>query len=191
MTRSGLGLRFSLRAHREPSTRAGRKFAKLNEGDEVIAVLPASSGDTVLCASTEGHALGVGVDLIPVLSGAGKGSILMKIDESDRLLGAVVASESGGVLMVETEKGKTHELSLGKILGARADRGGQIVKRDKFARIVPPPVVAPVLEGAKASVPPRSGQPDDGAARPRSDGGEDGGAGRDERGSRKQSREMN
>jgi DNA gyrase subunit A len=162
VTRTGLGLRFSLRAHREPSTRAGRKFAKLNEGDEIIAVLPASAGDTVLCASAEGHALGVGVDLIPVLSGAGKGSILMKIDDTDRLLGAVVASESGGFLVVETEKGKTHELSRDKILGARADRGGQIVKRDKFARIVPPPVVAPSLESPKdspkASVPPKSPQ---------------------------------
>ena len=149
VSRSGLGLRFSLRPHREPSTRAGRKFARLNEGDEIIAVLPASTGDAVLCASTDGHALGVSVDLIPVLSGAGKGSILMKIDEGDRLLGAVVASESGGVLVVESEKGKTHELSHNKILGSRADRGGQIVKRDKFARIVPPPVTVPVLDSQK------------------------------------------
>ena len=187
VTRSGLGLRFSLRAHREPSTRAGRKFAKLNEGDEIIAVLPASAGDTVLCASTEGHALGVGVDLIPVLSGAGKGSILMKIDETDRLLGAVVASESGGVLVVETEKGKTHELSRAKILGVRADRGGQIVKRDRFARIVPPAVVAPVLEGGKSSGQPKAGPTDEAASRVRPDQGEDGG----ERGPRKPPREMN
>ena len=148
-------------------------------------MLPASSGDTVLCASSEGHALGVGVDLIPVLSGAGKGSILMKIDEGDRLLGAVVASESGGVLLVKTEKGKTHELSRDKILGARADRGGQIVKRDRFARIVPPAVVAPVLEGGKSSAPPKAGQADDAASRAHSS--EDGG----ERGPRKPPREMN
>jgi len=156
VTRGGLGLRFSLRAHREPSTRAGRKFARLNDGDEVIAVLPASAGDTVLCASADGHALGVAVDLIPVLSGAGKGSILMKIDDTDRLLGAVVASESGGVLTVESEKGKTHELSRAKILGSRAGRGDQIVKRDRFARIVPPAVVAPVLDGQKGTVPPKA-----------------------------------
>ena len=149
VTRSGLGLRFSLRAHREPSTRAGRKFARLNEGDEVIAVLIPAAGDTVLCASSEGHALGVAVDLVPVLSGAGKGSILMKIDEGDRLLGAVVASQSDDTLVVETEKGKRHELSRDKILGSRADRGGQIVKRDRFARIVPPPVAMPVLDGQK------------------------------------------
>src|SRR5262249_53670569 len=93
--------------------------------------------------------LGVAVDLIPVLSGAGKGSILMKIDDDDRLLGAVVASESGGVLVVETEKGKTHELSRDKILGSRADRGDQIGKRDRFARILPPPVLTPALDGQK------------------------------------------
>ncbi|MEZ4296004.1 MAG: DNA topoisomerase IV subunit A [Polyangiaceae bacterium] len=163
VTRSGLGLRFSLRAHREPSTRAGRKYARLNEGDEVIAVLIPGEGDTVLCASADGHALGVAVDLVPVLSGAGKGSILMKIDDSDRLLGAVVASESDGMLVIESEKGKRHELSRTKILGSRADRGGQIVKRDKFARIVMPPVALPKLDDgsqgrAGASDGPKDGQ---------------------------------
>jgi DNA gyrase subunit A len=165
VTRSGLGLRFSLRAHREPSTRAGRKFAKLNEGDEIIAVLIPAAGDTVLCASTDGHALGVAVDLVPVLSGAGKGSILMRIDESDRLLGAVAASQSDDVLVVETEKGKRHELSRDKILGSRADRGGQIVKRDRFARIVPPPVAIPKLDlGAQGrpTAPSASGPASDG-----------------------------
>jgi DNA gyrase subunit A len=165
VTRAGLGLRFSLRAHREPSTRAGRKFAKLNEGDEIIAVLIPAAGDTVLCASTDGHALGVAVDLVPVLSGAGKGSILMRIDESDRLLGAVAASQSDDVLVVETEKGKRHELSRDKILGSRADRGGQIVKRDRFARIVPPPVAIPKLDlGAQGrpTAPSASGPASDG-----------------------------
>ncbi|MBK8256565.1 MAG: DNA topoisomerase IV subunit A [Polyangiaceae bacterium] len=162
VTRSGLGLRFSLRSHREPSTRAGRKYARLNDGDEVLAVLFPKADDTVLCASADGHALGVAVDLVPVLSGAGKGSILMKIDEGDRLLGAVIASESDDMLVVETEKGKRLELSREKILGVRADRGGQIVKRDRFAKIAVPPVQMPRLdEGthgrAGGSVPPSEG----------------------------------
>ena len=36
VTKGGLGFRFSLRPHREPSTRAGRKYARLSEGDEVL-----------------------------------------------------------------------------------------------------------------------------------------------------------
>ena len=36
VTRGGLALRFSLRAHREPSTRSGRKFTRPKQGDEVI-----------------------------------------------------------------------------------------------------------------------------------------------------------
>ena len=58
VSRGGLALRFSLRPHRDPSTRAGRKYARLNEGDEVlfVASLPEDSSETrVLVASTDGH----------------------------------------------------------------------------------------------------------------------------------------
>jgi DNA gyrase subunit A len=78
VTRGGLGFRFSLRQHREPSTRAGRKFAQPNEGDEVLAVLPVGERDSVLRRHGDGHALAVPVSEIPLLSGAGKGSQLIK-----------------------------------------------------------------------------------------------------------------
>src|SRR6185312_11170317 len=48
VTRSGFGFRFSLRQHREPSTRAGRRFAKPKDGDEVLAVMPVGEGDTIV-----------------------------------------------------------------------------------------------------------------------------------------------
>jgi len=146
VTRGGLGFRFSLRPHRDPSTRTGRKFARLNDGDEVLAVMPAGDADAVLCASSDGHALGVAVDELPLLSGPGKGSILMKIEEGERLLGAALALGPRDVITVETEKGKPMDLGADKIAGARGSKGQQIVKRDRFARVVPPPVVAPTLE---------------------------------------------
>ena len=91
VTRGGLGFRFSLRPHRDPSTRAGRKYAKLNEGDEVLAVHVADAGFAVLCASSDGHALGVALDEIAVLAGVGKGAMVMKIEEGERVLGVAIA----------------------------------------------------------------------------------------------------
>ncbi|HEX7601053.1 MAG TPA: DNA gyrase C-terminal beta-propeller domain-containing protein, partial [Polyangiaceae bacterium] len=146
VTRGGLGFRFSLRPHREPSTRAGRKFAKLNEGDEVLAVLLAEPRAAVLCAASDGHALGVPVDELGVLAGVGKGAMVMKVSDGERLIGAVIAATKRDTITIETEKGKTLELERHKIQGARADKGDLIVKRDRFVRVVLPAVAPPVLD---------------------------------------------
>jgi DNA gyrase subunit A len=148
ITKGGLGFRFSLRQHRDPSTRAGRRYARLNEGDEVLAVLVSFGGESVACASSDGHALAVPVSEIGLLSGVGKGAMVMKLSDDERLVGAALLWGARDTIEVETEKGKSMSLSLAKIGGSRADRGNPIVKRDRFARIVPPPLVLPALEAS-------------------------------------------
>ncbi len=91
ITRAGFGSRFSLRPHREPSTRSGRRFAKPKEGDEVLAVMAVGDGDAVVCVAGDGHVLGVPVAEIPPLAGAGKGVIVMALEEGERLVGAALA----------------------------------------------------------------------------------------------------
>src|SRR5262249_33437539 len=103
VTRGGLGFRFSLRPHREPSTRAGRKYAKLNEGDEVLAVAPVNEGDAILCATSDGHALGVAAIDVAVLAGVGKGAMLMKVSEGETVVGAVIAPGRRDAITIETE----------------------------------------------------------------------------------------
>jgi DNA gyrase subunit A len=146
ITRSGFGSRFSLRPHREPSTRAGRRFARPKEGDEVLAVMPVGDGDLVVCASADGHLLAVPVSEIPALAGAGKGAIVMDVDEGERLVGAVAALSEDDKVTIETEKGTLKDVRVSHALGRRANKGTAIVKRDRFARIVPPPLVVPSLE---------------------------------------------
>jgi DNA gyrase subunit A len=142
VTRAGLGFRFSLRQHREPSTRAGRKFAKLNEGDEVLAVLQPDAAGSVVMVATNGFALGVPADEIGVLSSAGKGTILMKLDEGERLVGAVLDDRE--TIQVETEKGKMLSPLVEGLQGARAEYGRQITsKKERVVRMVLPPVATP------------------------------------------------
>ena len=150
ITKGGLGFRFSLRAHREPSTRAGRRYARLNEGDEVMTVLVTFGGESVACVASDGHALAVPVSEIGLLGGAGKGSMVMKLTEGERLVGAALLWGARDVIDVETEKGKAMSLSLAKIGGSRADRGSPIVKRDRFARVVPPELVLPTLDAPES-----------------------------------------
>lgn len=146
ITRSGFGFRFSLRPHREPSTRAGRRFAKPKDGDEVLAVMPVGERDTIICASADGHVLGVPSAEIPALAGAGKGAIVMDVDEGERLVGATPALSEDDKVSIETEKGTVKVVRVSDVLGHRANKGSAIVKRDRFARIAPAPLVVPSLE---------------------------------------------
>lgn len=146
VTKGGLGFRFSLRPHRDPSTRAGRRFAKLNDGDELLAVMPCDKAMAVLCASSDGHSLGVRLDEIAVLSGSGKGAALMKVDEGERLVGALLAGSEDEKLIVETEKGVERTYTAGFILSPRGSWGRPSdYKKDRYARVVLPPPLVPTL----------------------------------------------
>ncbi|MCC7539158.1 MAG: DNA topoisomerase IV subunit A [Deltaproteobacteria bacterium] len=146
VTKRGLAFRFSLRPHREPTTRAGRRFARLNDDDEVLAVLPCDTYESVVAATTDGHALAVALDEITVLGGPGKGVMLMKVDEGERLVGVALARGPRDSLVVETAGGKETPLTDDKYRGTRAGRGAQVVKRGGFTRAVAAPPVIPVLE---------------------------------------------
>ena len=140
------------RQHRDVSTRAGRKFARLNEGDEVITVLPTPGMKFVLAAANSGHAIAVHLDDITVLSGAGKGVTLMKLQPEATLLGAAVApNQKGAVLTALTDKGTRYDLSPVECLAERGSKGREIVKRASFASTEPPPVTV-------ASIPPPDGR---------------------------------
>jgi DNA gyrase subunit A len=146
VTRGGLGLRFSLRNHAEVSTRAGRKFARLNEDDEVLTVVPLGmyqEADWIMCVADDGHALAVEAEEVSLLSGPGKGVMVMKVAKGARLLGAELGHRDLDVVSVETGTGKMRQLTLRSIAGSRGGKGSVIVKRGGFAHYFPRPVETP------------------------------------------------
>ena len=70
--------------HRELSTRAGRRFAKPAEGDEIVGVALAGDDDVVCVVTSDARALAVQVDEIPELANPGRGVIVIKADDDDR-----------------------------------------------------------------------------------------------------------
>ena len=139
VTKGGLGSRFSLRAHAEPSTRAGRKFCRLNDGDEVLTVMALGThaeADWVMCAADDGHAIAVLADEIPTLSGPGKGVMVIKLDQGASLLGAELGWRDLDAISVESAGGKERSITLRSIEGTRAGRGHALVKRGGFSRYV-------------------------------------------------------
>jgi DNA gyrase subunit A len=146
VTRGGLSFRFSLSPHRDPSTRAGRKYCRLNDGDEVLFVSVTGPKDSVMVATSDGHALGVKTEEVALVSGVAKGAMLIKLDEHAKVVGAALAISARDTLVVETPKGKTQDITLQSVLGDRADKGQLLAKRDGFARVIPPAPQVPSLE---------------------------------------------
>ena len=151
VTKLGQCLRFSLRAHRDPSTRAGRKYARLYEGDEVVYVEFCEGSEKLAAATRQGHALVCLASEVPILAGAGKGVRLVKLDETDdAVLGARLMKDSSQPLVLEHENGKTFDVTVWKEVVARGGRGTALFKRGVAVRCVPMDPTVPVLSGGDA-----------------------------------------
>ncbi len=149
VTRGGMTSRFSLRAHRDPSTRNGRKYMRLNKGDEIVMVDLSDDTMKVACATKKGHALLTTDDEVPVLNGPGKGVKLIKLAKGDEVVGAAVMSDSTEPLIVENANGKQFEITVWRTVVARGGKGQQLFKRGTLERQVPREPVVPELSGGE------------------------------------------
>jgi DNA gyrase subunit A len=131
-TAQGMGFRF--RPHLEETTRSGRKVTRLSDDDEVVSVESVNSGRAI-CVSAAGKMLAFAVEDVPELSGPGRGVILMRLDDDDRLIGAVTSSPGQGVVVTNSD-GNDREVRLKEIpLGHRAGKGQRVVKRTTLANV--------------------------------------------------------
>ncbi len=144
VTKKGMGLRFALLAHLEPSTRTGRLFARLSEGDEVLGVRPAGEQSKLTVASVDAHALTCLAGEVNLLSGPGKGVQVIKLLPEDAVLGFAVDE----ALRVESDKGKVFDLGEGRgEVVARGGKGKELFKRGKLTKVIVPPPTIPQLGG--------------------------------------------
>jgi len=130
VTRGGLALRFSLRAHREPSTRTGRKFTRPKAGDEVIYVAPAFAEECIACITKQRRALVCEADDVSLLAGAGRGVMLIKLAKDDHVVGARVLAYDDDVLIAKREGGSEYRVTLRKYdVVSRGGKGFQLFTR--------------------------------------------------------------
>jgi DNA gyrase subunit A len=141
ISRQGYGLRFALAAHTELSTRAGRRFARPAEGDELIGVVPVKDKDLLAVVTESSHTLVTKVDEVNELAGAGRGVTVIKVGEGDRVIAFLATSDKQAIVQLETTKGRKLELTtFRQDPVARGGRGHQLVKRDKVKALPQPPV---------------------------------------------------
>jgi DNA gyrase subunit A len=142
VTAQGQTLRTPLEPFRTESTKVGRRYVRLNEGDKVVlATVLRGDEETIYLASQEGHVIHFAVEEINILSGVGKGVMGIKLDDKDLCLGGALMSGRFDKMILETSGGKTMEFGRGKYeITSRGGKGFEAVKRTTFTRVVPPPI---------------------------------------------------
>src|ERR1700730_3989101 len=91
VTTDGYALRFGLEPLIEPSTRAGRRYARPAGDAEVIGVATVTGREILITATAGARGLLCRADEVNYLSGPGKGVILIKLSDHDKVLGFIAS----------------------------------------------------------------------------------------------------
>ena len=141
---NGYALRFGLESFVEPSTRSGRRYARVAAGAEIIDVHAIDSSETVLAVSADCRAMVCPIEEVNYLSGAGKGVMLIKLAKTDRLVGVKPSRGDRDLLLVETNRGAQKTISTVKYrTTSRGGKGNEIQKNGKISKVIVPPVESP------------------------------------------------
>ncbi len=134
----GYSLRFSLEPFVEPSTRAGRRYARAADGAEFVGVARITGGETLIAATREARALLCKVEEVNFLSGPGRGVILIKLSsDADKVLGFMASTGDRDLMTVETSRGAEQTISTTKYeVTGRGGKGRELLQRGQFTRVI-------------------------------------------------------
>jgi DNA gyrase subunit A len=144
VTSDGYSLRFGLDGFVEPSTRAGRRYARPSEGVEVLGVAKITGDEVIIAATEEARAILCKADEVNFLSGPGKGVILIKLSGKDTVLGFIASTGDRDIMRVETTRGAEQTISTTKYeVTGRGGKGRELLQRGQFTRVIPQDVENP------------------------------------------------
>jgi DNA gyrase subunit A len=137
VTSDGFALRFGLEPLVEPSTRAGRRYARPAEGAEVVGVAKVMGKEILIAATAQARGLLCRADEVNYLSGPGKGVILIKLNDDDKVLGFIASTGDRDLLTVETSRGAEQTISTTKYeVTGRGGKGRELLQRGQFTRVI-------------------------------------------------------
>lgn len=141
---NGFALRFGLDAFAEPSTRTGRRYARVASGASIIDVVAIDGSEVILAVSENCRAMICQSEEINYLSGPGKGVTLIRLTGNDQLLGFKASTGDRDLLTVKTNRGAKKTISTAKYrVTSRGGRGNEIQKNGKISEIIVSPPSAP------------------------------------------------
>jgi DNA gyrase subunit A len=147
VTSDGYALRFSLDGLVEPSTRAGRRYARPADGVEVVGVSKVTGSENIIAVTRDARAMLCAIAEVNYLAGPGKGVILIKLDPArDRVIGFIASVGDRDLLTVETSRGAEQTVSTAKYeITGRGGKGRELLQRGQFTRVLPRDAVIPAL----------------------------------------------
>jgi len=145
VTSDGYSLRFSLESFVEPSTRAGRRYARPANGVVVVGVAKISGSETIIAATHDARAILCPADEVNYLSGPGRGVILIKlVSKDDHVLGFIASTGDRDLMRVETSRGGEQTISTAKYeVTGRGGRGRELLQRGQFTKVIPAEIENP------------------------------------------------
>lgn len=142
LTLQGQVMRLPLSPFRLPSTKSGRKYCRLAEGDRVVWLELVRDATSIFVATRQARVTHFSIEEVPVLSGAGKGVRGIKLSEpKDEVLGAAQMARASDCLRVMTSHEKT--LVFGQMkyeISARGGKGIRAAQRSTFTEILRPDI---------------------------------------------------
>ncbi|WP_263840368.1 DNA gyrase/topoisomerase IV subunit A [Salinibacter sp.] len=146
---SGQATRFTLDGYLEPSISTGRKYMRLEDGDEVARVHLARGDENICLASHDGRALVFPVHQVSVYKGPAKGVRAIRLEDNDRVLDFTLSTRARDGLTVETNNGREEIVRTTKFDATnRGAKGTLVIKRGYFAEVFPEPVEVALHEAA-------------------------------------------
>ena len=130
VTVKGRALRFPLAGHVEPSTRNGRRYARLDAGDAVFAVYGSDGTERVGVATRGGRAAVFLLDEVPVLKAPGKGVLGLRLRDDDEVMAYELGRTPNDGPTVVTSFGRELTVSERKFgISKRGGRGKVVLQR--------------------------------------------------------------
>jgi DNA gyrase subunit A len=141
----GYSMRFGLQSFAEPSTRAGRRFAKAGGDAEFVGVARITGDEVIIAATRDARAILTKAEEVNFLAGPGRGVILIKLSaKDDRVIGFIASSGDRDLLTVETSRGAEQTISTTKYeITGRGGKGRELLQRGQFTRVIVPIPEAP------------------------------------------------
>ena len=144
---TGMGVRFEISAFQEPSTRLGRKFMKVKDGEEVVSLglLEGSlTSSVVAVASQRGRLLLCLAEEVSLLSGPGRGVIVIKLDQQDYVVAFGLLKDKNDQVVLLKHDGSKLPVSPKKYQSvSRGGKGHPLFRRGSLSGAVLPEVTLP------------------------------------------------
>ena len=141
-TSAGFVNRMPLTPFLSESTKAGRRFIRLAEGEQVtFASVPTAADETMFLASDDGRLIHFRIEDIPLITGVGKGVRGIRLAKGAKCLGGAIVGEAIDRIKLLSKndvenfyRGERYEPV------SRGGKGYEVVKRGGFKKIVRPEI---------------------------------------------------